>query len=114
MKINRARIEQFLRENVEGKTLTDAQMARVLKVATSTVSHWRNKFQIKPADKFHRKFTEKYGPDALECFERMVTNRTTLQDIAHHFGFSREYARQVYTKLYGGSYSAHQRQGRYR
>jgi hypothetical protein len=113
MKINRARIETFLRENVEVQTLTDAQMARLLKVGTSTVFHWRHKFHIKPADKFHRNFKEKYGPDALECFDRMVKNRTTLQDIAHYFGFSREYARQVYTKLYGGSYSEHQRQGRY-
>jgi hypothetical protein len=114
MKIDRASIETFIRENVEVQTLTDAQMARVLKVATSTVSHWRNKFHIKPADKFHRKFKEKYGPDALECFDRMVSKRTPLQEIANHFGFSREYARQVYTKLYRGSYSEHQRQGRYR
>jgi transposase len=114
MKIDRASIEKFLREKVEVKTLTDAQIARLLKVGTSTVSHWRNKFNIKPADKFNRKFKEKYGPDALECFDMMVKNRTTLQEIAHYFGFSREYARQVYTKLYRGSYSEHQRQGRYR
>ena len=38
----------------------------------------------------------------------------TLQEIASYFGFSREYARQVYNKLYHGSYSEHQRQRRYR
>jgi transposase len=114
MKIDRSRIEQFIREKVEVETLTDAQIARLLNVGTSTVSHWRNKFNIRPANKFKRKFKEKYGLDALECFDMMVKNRTTLQEIANYFGFSREYARQVYNKLYQGSYSEHQRQGHYR
>ena len=114
MKIDKSRIEQFIREKVEIETLTDAQIARLLNVGTSTVSHWRNKFNIKPADKFKRKFKEKYGSDALEYFDMMIKNRATLQEIASYFGFSREYARQVYNKLYHGSYSEHQRQRRYR
>ena len=71
-------------------------------------------FNIKPADKFKRKFKEKYGTDALEYFDMMVRNCSTLQEIANYFGFSREYARQVYNKLYHKSYSEHQRQRRYR
>jgi transposase len=114
MKIDKANIEQFIREKVEIDALTDAQIARLLNVGTSTVSHWRNKFNIKPADKFKRKFKEKYGPDALESFHMMVKNRTTLQEIADYFGFTREYARQVYNKLYDGSYSEHLRRRRYR
>ena len=114
MKIDKTNIEQFIREKVEVDALTDAQIARLLNVGTSTISHWRNKFNIKPADKFKRKFKEKYGPDALESFDMMVRNRTTLQEIANYFGFTREYARQVYNKLYNGSYSEHLRQRRYR
>jgi hypothetical protein len=92
------------------ETLSDAQIARLLHVGTSTASHWRNKFHIKPADKFKRKFQEKYGPDALESFDMMIQHGATLQEIGHAFGFSREYARQVYNKLYHGAYRAHQRQ----
>lgn len=114
MKIDRSHIEQFIREKVEIDTLTDAQIASLLNVGTSTVSHWRNKFNIRPADKFKRKFKEKYGSDAIEYFDMMVKNRMTLQEIANYFGFSREYARQVYNKLYQGSYSEHQRQRHYR
>jgi transposase len=114
MKIDKTNIEQFIREKVEIDALTDAQIARLLNVGTSTISHWRNKFNIRPADKFKRKFKEKYGPDALESFHMMVKNRTTLQEIADYFGFTREYARQVYNKLYNSSYSAHLRQRRYR
>jgi DNA-binding transcriptional regulator YiaG len=54
------------REKVEIETLTDAQIARLLNVGTSTVSHWCNKFHIKPADKCKQKFKEKYGSDPLE------------------------------------------------
>ncbi len=114
MKINKTNIEKFIRDKVEVEALTDAQIARLLNVGTSTVSHWRNKFDIRPADKFKRKFKEKYGPDALEGFDMMVRGRMTLQEIANYFGFTREYARQVHNKLYHGSYSEHQRQRRYR
>jgi transposase len=114
MKVDKENIEKFIREKVEVEALTDAQIARLLNVGTSTISHWRNKFNIKPADKFKRKFKEKYGHDALESFDMMVRNRTTLQEIANYFGFTREYARQVYNKLYNGSYSEHQRRRRYR
>jgi transposase len=114
MKIDKMHIEQFIRDKVEIETLTDAQIARLLNVGTSTISHWRNKFHIKPADKFKRKFKEKYGTDALEYFDMMVRNSSTLQEIANYFGFSREYARQVYNKLYHKSYGEHQRQRHYR
>ena len=114
MKIDKLSIERFIREKVELEALTDAQIAQLLDVGTSTISHWRNKFSIRPADKFKRKFKEKYGTDAIECFDIMVRNRTTLQEIANYFSFTREYARQVYNKLYKGSYSEHQRQRRYR
>jgi hypothetical protein len=110
MKIDKAQIEQFLRTKIELETLTDAQIAGLLHVGPSTVANWRNKLHIKPADKFKRKFQEKYGPDALESFDSLIRHGATLQEIGRSFGFSREYARQVYNKLYQGSYSAHQRQ----
>ena len=110
MKIDKVRIEYFIRTKVEMETLTDAQIARLLNVVNSTASYWRNKFHIKPADKFQRKFQEKYGPDALACFTMMRRHGATLQEIGSYFGFSREYARQVYNKLSHGSYRAHRRQ----
>lgn len=114
MKIDKANIEKFLRDKVESEALTDAQIARLLNVGTSTISHWRNKFNIRPADKFKRKFQEKYGTDALQSLDIMVKNQTTLQEIANYFGFTREYARQVYNKVYKRPYSEHVRQRRYR
>jgi len=110
MKIDKTRIEHFIRTKVEMETLTDTQIARLLNVSPSTAAHWRNKFRIKPADKFQRKFQENYGPDALARFTMMRRHGATLQEIGSYFGFSREYARQVYNKLSHGSYRAHRRQ----
>ena len=109
MKFETAYLEEFIRTKVELETLTDAQIARLLNVGTSTVSHWRNKFHIKPANKFKRKFQEKYGPDALNSFDILIQHGATLQEIGRYFGFSREYARQVYNKLYQGPFRAKQR-----
>jgi Mn-dependent DtxR family transcriptional regulator len=108
-KIDASRIEQFLRAKVEMEQLSDREMALVLQVSPSTVTHWRHKFHIQPADKFTRKFQEKYGPDALECLDRMRSQHATLRAIARHFGFSPEYARQVSNKLYPDSSRAHRR-----
>jgi hypothetical protein len=112
MKIDKAHIEQFIRTKVEQERLSDAQMAQLLHVGTSTAAHWRNKFHIKPAEKFGRKFQEKYGPDALACFDLIICRGGSLQVVANYFGFTREYARQVYHKLYHGSFSTHQRHRR--
>jgi hypothetical protein len=82
MKIDKARLEQFIRTKVERETLGDAQIACLLHVGTSTASRWRNEFHIKPADKFKRKFQEKYGPDALESFEMMVKTQGDVAGVA--------------------------------
>ena len=72
MKVDQQTIEEFVRIGVS-QALTDGEMAARLNVGASTVSHWRNKFGIRPADKFRRKFVENYGGDnALVRFHQMV------------------------------------------
>ncbi len=104
MKINRASIEETLRENVERLGLCDHEIAQKLNVGTTTINCWRNRFNIKPADKFHWRFREKYGQIAEQEFRELVEQGVSLQEIGRRFGFSREYARQVHQKLYGMSY----------
>lgn len=99
MKIDRNKIEHILRESVERHCMADYEIAQQLKVATSTISLWRNRFNIRPANKFERKFKEKYGANSIELFKKMVQERRTLQEIGDYFGFTREYARQVRNKL---------------
>lgn len=100
MKIDKKDIEKFLREKVEIDRLADYQIAQILDVGTTTIFNWRNKFKILPADKFERKFKEKYGENAIDIFQKMVEQNATFQEIGDYFGFTREYARQVYQKIY--------------
>ncbi len=100
MKIDKKDIEKFLREKVEIDRLADYQIAQILDVGTTTIFNWRNKFKIPPADKFERKFKEKYGENAIDIFQEMVEQNATFQEIGDYFGFTREYARQVYQKIY--------------
>ncbi len=51
-KIDASRIEQFLHANVETEKLRDRELALVLQVSPSTVTHWRHKVHMPPADKF--------------------------------------------------------------
>jgi len=98
-KINASHIEQFLRAKVETEQLSDREMALVLQGSLSTVTYWRHKLHIPPADKFARTFQAQYGPDALACLDQMRRQGATLKAIARQFGFRKEYARQVRHKL---------------
>lgn len=104
MKVDKQSIKSFILDGVD-RAETDKQMAVRLGFGTTTIAHWRKRFNIKPADKFYRKFNEKYDKKGgIERFILMVEEKATLQEIARHFGFSREYARQIYKKLYKKPY----------
>lgn len=100
LKIEKLHIEQFIREKTEIDALTDTEIACLLNVKPTTINHWRNAFGIKPANKFRKNFKEKYGQDAFERLDAIIKNHRTLVAIAICFGFSREYARQVYNQIY--------------
>lgn len=103
MKINRKKIENLLREKIQYGKSSDQELADILNVHPSTVSRWRNRFGIPPADKFEKRFRKKYGKNSIEIFKQMIEEEDSLQKIANRFGFTREYARQVYNKLYSDS-----------
>lgn len=91
---------------------TDAEIARVIGVGTSTIWRWRREILgLAPRDKFLRKFESIYGAGALRLFLDMLAENRSLAEIGVEFGFSREYARQVKEKLkelvYGQSHRDH-------
>jgi len=99
MRQDLAYIETTIRQGLcEG--LSDREIGARLLMSQSTANHWRRYFGLDPADKFMRKFRAKYGPDAVERFRALVDAGTSYREIGLCFGFSHEYARQVYRKLY--------------
>jgi len=97
---------EFLKQKVKGDTLYDHEIAPLLNVSPSSVRKLRHAFGIERANAFSRRFEKTYGEGALERFKKTIQNpHNSLADVARSFSFSREYARQLYKKIYGAPYS---------
>ena len=96
----------FMRQKVEVESLYDYEIARILNVSTTSIRKLRNMYGIKRANGFSRRFDNIYGAGAVEMFKKMIEDpEISLTDLGRHFQFSREYARQVFQKLYGYPYT---------
>ncbi|RZB30042.1 MAG: hypothetical protein SRB1_02322 [Desulfobacteraceae bacterium Eth-SRB1] len=97
---------EFVKQKVDKESLYDYELAGILNVSGSFIGKLRNSFGVKRSAGFPRRFERTHGAGAVERFEKIIENpHKTLVDVAGHFGFSREYARQVYEKLYGCPYT---------
>lgn len=97
---------EFMKQKVESDALCDHEIAPLLNVSVSSIRKIRYAYGIEKANSFSRRFEAKYGVRSLETFKRLAENPNhSLADVARRFSFSREYARQVYKKIYGSPYS---------
>lgn len=98
---------EFIRQKVEMDALTDCEIASLINVSSSSISKLRRAYGITKTKAFSKRFERSYGQGALATFKKMIENpECCLTDVGRHFGFSREYARQVYKEIYGCSYAA--------
>lgn len=96
----------FVRQKAEVESLHDHEIADILNVSKSRICKLRGAYGIKKADGFQRRFERTYGIGAIEGFKKMISSpENSLADVGGHFGFSREYARHVYGKIYGRPYT---------
>lgn len=97
---------EVLRQMSEAECLCDYEIARLLDVTKYRVGSLRRKFGIKKGNGFFRRFDRSYGVGAVDSLKRMIEDpHTSLSDVARNFGFTREYARQIYKKIYGHPYT---------
>jgi hypothetical protein len=101
----------FLRQKTGEEALYDYEIARILGVSRGRIGHLRRDFGIIRKNGFPRRFERRYGKGAVTQFKNMIENpENSLADAGDCFGFSREYARQVYSQIYGCPYTiAHRR-----
>ena len=63
-------------------------------------------YEKKRLESFSRRFEEIYGGGSVTVFQRIAKDpRKSLADVGAYFGFSREYARQVFRKINGYPYT---------
>ena len=97
---------EFIKHKVEVENLYDYELATILNVDRPFIGKLRKTFGMKKSAKFPRQFERTYGPGAVERLKKIIENPDkSLASVARHFGFSREYARQVYKKVYGYPYT---------
>ena len=97
---------EFVKQKVEKESLYDYELAGILNVNRTFIGKLRKTFAIEKSAKFPRLFERTYGAGAVERLKKIIENPdNTLVDVGKHFGFSREYARQVYEKVYGYPYT---------
>jgi hypothetical protein len=99
-------IKDFMKQRVEGDGLFDREIADILDVSVLTVRKLRKWYGIKRANPFFRQFERNYGPGAVRRFKGIIEDSSSsLADVGRQFGFTREYARQIYKKIYGVPYT---------
>ncbi len=97
---------EFMKEKIEAESLYLYEVAELLNLNVTKVSRLSKHFGIKNKNGFKKRFTVKYGTDAIQKFKTMIEDpEKSLAGVGRYFGFSREYARQVYKKIYGFAYT---------
>lgn len=99
------KIHEFLKQKIEVENLYNYEVARFLNIKKKDVGILIKRMGIN-RNGFNIRFESKYGIGAIYLFKQMIAcPKNTLADVARHFGFSREYARYVYEKIYGYTYT---------
>ena len=104
---------QFIKTRIENHRLYNYEIARILNVSGKLISSLMEDCGTKRRSRFARRFERDYGAGAVGIFKEKVENPdNSLSDVARHFGFSRENARQVFKKIYGYPYTEFHRKKR--
>jgi len=97
---------KFMAQKVEVESLYNYKIADILNVDKKQVGLLVRDFGLKKINGFSNRFEHRYGSGAISKFKSMIEDpENSLSDVGRHFGFSREYARQVYEKIYGFPYT---------
>ncbi len=99
-------LNAFLKQKVEVESLYNYEIADLLDVDKITIGKLIRQKGLKRKNGFIRRFKMKYGKGSVSKFKNMIERTdTSLKDVASHFGFSREYARQAYQNLFDRPYA---------
>lgn len=103
----------FLRQKVKNEALYDYEIAGILGVSRGRIGNLRRELSITKKEGFPARFERKHGKGSVARFKKLIEDpATSLADVGNRFGFSREYARQVYREIYGCPYTVAYRRKR--
>ena len=97
----------FIKQKIEREASYNYEVANALNTKPKYIGRLIRDFGIEDRRSlFARRFESTYGSNAIQKFKSMMDDSEyCLSDVSRYFGFSREYARQVYEKIYGYPYT---------
>lgn len=99
-------LKEFLRQKVEIECLYNYEIAALLGIEKSAAGKLIRQAGLKRKNGYARRFEQNHGNGSVDLFRNMIERLdTSLSDVARHFGFSREYARQAHRNLFGQPYT---------
>ena len=97
---------ELMKHKVEVEALPNYEIANILNIRRKHVRELIEYFALNKSKAFPARFEKRYGRGAVNIFKTIIENPDkSLSDVGRYFGFSREYARQVYKLLFGTPYT---------
>ena len=97
---------ELMKHKVEVEALPNYEIANILNIRRKHVRELIEYFALNKSKAFPARFEKRYGRGAVNIFKTIIESpNKSLSDVGRYFGFSREYARQVYKLLYGTPYT---------
>ncbi|HUV59098.1 MAG TPA: helix-turn-helix transcriptional regulator [Desulfatiglandales bacterium] len=95
-------IQDLMQQVIEiNGLLIDREIINIPDVNIPTICKLRKQYGIKRADSSLRRLERRYGPGFVMRFKSIIEDpSSSLADVGRHFGFSREYVRRIFKKIY--------------
>jgi hypothetical protein len=99
-------VQDLMQQVIKINGLVDSQIANTPDVNIPTIYKVGRQYKLKRGDFSLERLEIKYGPGFVIRFKSIIEDPSSaLADVGRHFGFSREYVRLIFKKIYGFPYT---------
>jgi len=100
-------IQDLMQQVIEiNGLLIDREITNIPDVNIPTICKVRKQYRTKRADSTLMRIERRHGPGFVIRFKSIIEDpSSSLADVGRHFGFSREYVRQIFKKIYRFPYT---------
>jgi hypothetical protein len=99
-------IQNLMQQAIEINGLVDREITNIPDVNIPPICKGGKQYGIKRADSSLGRLERRNGPGFVMKFKSIIEDpASSLADVGRHFGFSREYVRQIFKNIYGFPYT---------
>ena len=99
-------VQRLMQQVIEINGFVDREIINIPDVNIPTTRKVRKQYRTKRANSSLMRLERRYGPDFVMKFKSKIEDpSSSLADVGRQYGFSREYVRQIFKKIYGFPYA---------